>query len=64
MHFVPADGEEIAELFGSETGDEVDKFARCAWHEGPAGLPISRRPAELVRRPHPRAGPRRATTTP
>ena len=40
MHFVPADGEELAELFGSETGDEVDKFARCAWHEGPAGLPI------------------------
>ena len=40
VHFVPADGEGIAELFGSETGDEVDKFARCAWHEGPAGLPI------------------------
>ena len=40
VHFVPADGEAIAELFGSETGDEVDKFARCAWHEGPAGLPI------------------------
>ncbi len=40
VHFVPADGEEIAELFGSETGDEVDKFARCAWHEGPEGLPI------------------------
>jgi flavin reductase (DIM6/NTAB) family NADH-FMN oxidoreductase RutF len=40
VHFVPADGEEIAELFGSETGDEVDKFERCAWHEGPAGVPI------------------------
>ena len=40
VHFVPADGEAIAELFGSETGDGVDKFARCAWHEGPAGLPI------------------------
>ena len=40
VHFVPADGEAMAELFGSETGDEVDKFARCAWHEGPAGLPI------------------------
>jgi flavin reductase (DIM6/NTAB) family NADH-FMN oxidoreductase RutF len=40
VHFVPADGEEIAELFGSETGDEVDKFARCAWHEGPGGVPI------------------------
>ena len=40
VHFVPADGEEIAELFGSETGEEVDKFTRCAWHEGPARLPI------------------------
>ena len=40
VHFVPADGEAIAELFGSKTGDEVDKFARCVWHEGPAGVPI------------------------
>jgi flavin reductase (DIM6/NTAB) family NADH-FMN oxidoreductase RutF len=40
VHFVPEDGEELAELFGSETGDEIDKFSRCAWHEGPAGLPI------------------------
>jgi flavin reductase (DIM6/NTAB) family NADH-FMN oxidoreductase RutF len=40
VHFVPSDGEGLARLFGSETGDEVDKFARCAWHEGPAGLPI------------------------
>lgn len=31
---------ELARLFGSETGDSVDKFARCAWHSGPAGLPI------------------------
>ncbi|ORB70148.1 flavin reductase family protein [Mycobacterium scrofulaceum] len=28
------------ELFGSQTGDEVDKFGRCAWHIGPAGMPI------------------------
>jgi flavin reductase (DIM6/NTAB) family NADH-FMN oxidoreductase RutF len=42
VHFVPGDvdGEALAELFGSETGDEVDKFARCAWHEGPAGVPV------------------------
>ena len=40
VHFVPADGKEMAELFGSETGDEVDKFERCAWHEGPAGVPV------------------------
>jgi|SRR5215203_183080 len=40
VHFVPATGERLAELFGGETGDEVDKFARCEWQEGPAGLPI------------------------
>jgi flavin reductase (DIM6/NTAB) family NADH-FMN oxidoreductase RutF len=40
VHGVPADAGELAELFGGETGDEVDKFARCAWHDGPEGLPI------------------------
>src|SRR3954451_15624062 len=36
VHFVPEDGEELAELFGGETGDEIDKCSRCAWHEAPA----------------------------
>jgi flavin reductase (DIM6/NTAB) family NADH-FMN oxidoreductase RutF len=40
VHFVPADAEELVELFGSQTGDEVDKFARCAWHAGPRDLPV------------------------
>src|SRR3954449_13357481 len=40
VHFVPADGKDVAGLFGSETGDEIDKFERCDWHEGPAGGPI------------------------
>ena len=40
VHCVPADAPELAELFGGETADEVDKFARCAWHDGPEGLPI------------------------
>jgi flavin reductase (DIM6/NTAB) family NADH-FMN oxidoreductase RutF len=40
VHFVPAEDTGIAELFGGQTGDEVDKFARCAWHEGPGGVPI------------------------
>jgi flavin reductase (DIM6/NTAB) family NADH-FMN oxidoreductase RutF len=31
---------ELARLFGSETGDRTDKFARCAWHSGPHNLPI------------------------
>ena len=40
VHGVPADAEDLAELFGGETADDVDKFARCAWHDGPEGLPI------------------------
>lgn len=27
-------------LFGSESGDDTDKFAQCAWHTGPEGMPI------------------------
>jgi flavin reductase (DIM6/NTAB) family NADH-FMN oxidoreductase RutF len=42
VHLVPADRLDLAELFGGETGDEVDKFARCEWDEGPRGLPIVR----------------------
>ena len=37
---VPEDATELVELFGGETGDEVEKFERCAWREGPEGLPI------------------------
>jgi flavin reductase (DIM6/NTAB) family NADH-FMN oxidoreductase RutF len=40
VHFAPAEAEELVHLFGSETGDEIDKFARCAWHAGPRDLPI------------------------
>ncbi|WP_024442453.1 MULTISPECIES: flavin reductase family protein [unclassified Mycobacterium] len=31
---------ELARLFGGQTGDDIDKFERCAWHSGPAGMPI------------------------
>ena len=31
---------EVVRLFGSETGDSTDKFAHCAWHSGPHGLPV------------------------
>jgi len=44
VHCVPADAPALAELFGGETGDEVDKFARCEWHDGPKGFRSSRRP--------------------
>ena len=30
----------LAELFGGQTGDRVDKFAHCEWRPGPAGVPI------------------------
>jgi flavin reductase (DIM6/NTAB) family NADH-FMN oxidoreductase RutF len=43
VHLVPSDGEDLAELFGTETGDDVDKFARCDWHEGPGGAPVLER---------------------
>lgn len=40
VHCVPAHAAALAELFGGQTGDEVDKFARCAWQEGPGGVPV------------------------
>ena len=40
MHLVPATADDLVALFGSQTGDEVDKFEHCAWHEGPDGVPI------------------------
>jgi flavin reductase (DIM6/NTAB) family NADH-FMN oxidoreductase RutF len=40
VHLVPRGATELVELFGGETGDDVDKFERCAWSAGPAGLPI------------------------
>jgi flavin reductase (DIM6/NTAB) family NADH-FMN oxidoreductase RutF len=57
VHFVPDDAEELAELFGGETGDEVDKFERCAWHEGAGGVPLldalpNRFVGRIVRRVH------------
>jgi flavin reductase (DIM6/NTAB) family NADH-FMN oxidoreductase RutF len=40
VHLVPRERTDLAELFGGETGDEIDKFARCEWSGGPHGLPI------------------------
>jgi flavin reductase (DIM6/NTAB) family NADH-FMN oxidoreductase RutF len=40
VHVVPADRDDLAQLFGSHTGDEVDKFAECGWEPGPEGTPI------------------------
>ena len=40
VHFLRVDQVELARLFGSQTEDVVDKFARCAWRDGPGGAPI------------------------
>jgi flavin reductase (DIM6/NTAB) family NADH-FMN oxidoreductase RutF len=40
VHAVPAEAEDLVELFGGETGDEEDKFARCEWRDGPEGVPV------------------------
>src|SRR5947207_779150 len=40
VHFVPEQAEELAVLFGGETGDETDKFSHCDWRDGPGGTPV------------------------
>jgi flavin reductase (DIM6/NTAB) family NADH-FMN oxidoreductase RutF len=42
VHFISRDPREraLAELFGSETEDHVDKFENCAWHDGPESVPL------------------------
>ncbi len=40
VHFLGRDDGATAELFGAETGDDVDKFTRCAWTPGPGGVPL------------------------
>lgn len=39
VHVVEEGHKELAELFGGETGDEIDKFARVPWHER-QGVPV------------------------
>jgi flavin reductase (DIM6/NTAB) family NADH-FMN oxidoreductase RutF len=40
VHVLPREQLPLARLFGGRTGDRTDKFAQCAWHTGPAGMPI------------------------
>lgn len=40
VHVFERDRLEVAELFGSQTGDKINKFDRCSWHRGPEQLPI------------------------
>lgn len=40
VHELAEDQHDLAELFGGQTGDEIDKFARCRWRPGPGGVPL------------------------
>lgn len=40
VHFLGEGDVELARLFGGESGDRVDKFARCRWRVGPGGAPV------------------------
>ena len=40
VHLLRADDRELAKLFGAATGDDVDKFTRCRWREGPHGTVV------------------------
>jgi flavin reductase (DIM6/NTAB) family NADH-FMN oxidoreductase RutF len=42
IHFLTADDLPLAELFGSRTGDTVDKFAGLPVDSGPGGAPVLR----------------------
>jgi flavin reductase (DIM6/NTAB) family NADH-FMN oxidoreductase RutF len=40
VHVVSSEHRALVELFGGVTGDDVDKFARCEWSDGPMGIPV------------------------
>jgi flavin reductase (DIM6/NTAB) family NADH-FMN oxidoreductase RutF len=48
VHFPSADDLDLAQLFGEETGDEIDKFAQCDWTAGPDGVPLLDRIANRI----------------
>ncbi len=43
VHFLTTDDDDLAELFGGQTGDEVDKFGRVEWRRGSEGTPLIER---------------------
>jgi flavin reductase (DIM6/NTAB) family NADH-FMN oxidoreductase RutF len=51
VHYLTIDDHDVADLFGSRSGDDVDKFAWCAWTDHPEGPPLlDRCPNRLVGR--------------
>ncbi|HEX6351794.1 flavin reductase family protein [Actinophytocola sp.] len=40
VHVLTPENRPLAALFGTVTGFDEDKFARCAWRDGPYGVPL------------------------
>ena len=40
VHVFDTEHLDVVEMFGSQTGDTINKFDRCSWHPGPARTPI------------------------
>ena len=40
VHVLARHHRALAELFGGQTGHQVNKFDRCSWRAGPQGMPI------------------------
>ncbi|HET6627543.1 MAG TPA: flavin reductase family protein [Nocardioidaceae bacterium] len=40
VHVLDPAQRDLAELFGGVSGDDTDKFARCAWQPGPEAVPL------------------------
>ncbi|WP_082966967.1 flavin reductase family protein [Mycobacterium sp. 852002-51163_SCH5372311] len=40
VHIMSRQQHDLAELFGGQTGDRINKFDRCSWHAGPEDMPI------------------------
>lgn len=40
VHFLGQDDLELARLFGTTSGDDLDKFGSCGWSPGPGGVPL------------------------
>jgi flavin reductase (DIM6/NTAB) family NADH-FMN oxidoreductase RutF len=40
VHTLSPQQHELAELFGGQTGDRMNKFDHCSWHAGPEDMPI------------------------
>jgi flavin reductase (DIM6/NTAB) family NADH-FMN oxidoreductase RutF len=51
VHFLTSDDRDLAELFGTLSGDDTDKFTRCEWEPSAEGPPLlSRCPHRLLLR--------------